>query len=124
MRLIDADALLENYNLKDATKYGNKNAEQQYNSYNTMMMYEIADMIEDAPTVEPNQWIPCSERLPEDIDENLIECYLVTDGFLIWMAYYKSNIGWVFAECTNSDKIIDWTEIIAWQPLPQPYKPN
>ena len=124
MRLIDADALLENYNLKDATKYGNKNAEQQYNSYNTMMMYEIADMIEDAPTVEPNQWIPCSERLPEDIDENLIECYLVTDGFLIWMAYYKSNIGWVFAECTNSDKIIDWTEITAWQPLPQPYKPN
>ena len=122
MRLIDADALLENYNLKDATKYGNKNAEQQYNSYNTMMMYEIADMIEDAPTI--NEWIPCSERLPEDIDENLIECYLVTDGFLIWMAYYKSNIGWVFAECTNSDKIIDWTEIIAWQPLPQPYKPN
>ena len=122
MRLIDADALLENYNLKDATKYGNKNAEQQYNSYNTMMMYEIADMIEDAPTI--NEWIPCSERLPEDIDENLIECYLVTDGFLIWIAYYKSNIGWVFAECTNSDKIIDWTEIIAWQPLPQPYKPN
>ena len=86
------------------------------------MMYEIADMIEDAPTI--NEWIPCSERLPEDINENLIECYLVTDGFLIWMAYYKSNIGWVFAECTNSDKIIDWTEIIAWQPLPQPYKPN
>lgn len=50
MRLIDADALLENYNLKDATKYGNKDAQQQYHSYSTMMMYEIADMIEDAPT--------------------------------------------------------------------------
>ena len=61
MRLIDADALLENYNLKDATKYWNKNAEQQYNSYSTMMMYVIADMIEDAPTIEPNQWIPCSD---------------------------------------------------------------
>ena len=61
MRLIDGDALLENYNLKDATKYGNKNAEQQYKSYSTMMMYEIADMIEDAPTIEPNQWIPCSD---------------------------------------------------------------
>ena len=50
MRLIDADVLLEQYNLKDATKYGNKNAEQQAHSYSTMMMYEIADMIEDAPT--------------------------------------------------------------------------
>lgn len=49
-RLIDADALLEQYNLKDATKYGNKDAEQQTHSYSTMMLYEIADMIEDAPT--------------------------------------------------------------------------
>ena len=51
MRLIDADALLEQYNLKDATKYGNKDVEQQEHSYSTMMLYEIADMIEDAPTV-------------------------------------------------------------------------
>ena len=50
MRLIDADALLEQYNLKDATKYGNKDAEQQAHSYSTMMLYEIADMIEDAST--------------------------------------------------------------------------
>lgn len=49
-RLIDADALLEQYNLKDATKYGNKDADQQAHSYGTMMLYEIADMIEDAPT--------------------------------------------------------------------------
>ena len=50
MRLIDADALLEQYNLKDATKYGNKDAEQQAHSYSTMMLYEIADIIEGAPT--------------------------------------------------------------------------
>ena len=50
MRLVDADALLEQYSLKDATKYGNKDAEQQAHSYSTMMLYEIADMIEDAPT--------------------------------------------------------------------------
>ena len=50
MRLIDADALLEQYNLNDATKYGNKDANQQAHSYSTMMLYEIANMIEDAPT--------------------------------------------------------------------------
>ena len=31
-------------------KYGNKDAEQQTHSYGTMMLYEIADMIEGAPT--------------------------------------------------------------------------
>lgn len=50
MRLIDADLLMQNYDLKSATKYGNKNAKQQEHSYSTLMMYEVADMIDDAPT--------------------------------------------------------------------------
>ena len=33
--------------IKDATKYGNKNAEQMRNSYGTFMNYEIAESIED-----------------------------------------------------------------------------
>lgn len=33
--------------LKDCTKYGNKDAEQQEKSYSTMMMYEIADLVEE-----------------------------------------------------------------------------
>ena len=33
--------------LKDCTKYGNKNAEQQEKSYSTMMMYEVADLVDD-----------------------------------------------------------------------------
>lgn len=33
--------------LKDCTKYGNKDAEQQEKSYSTMMMYEVADLVED-----------------------------------------------------------------------------
>ena len=49
--LIDKGALLEQYGLKDATKYGNKDAEQQAHSYSTLMLYEIADMIDDMPTV-------------------------------------------------------------------------
>lgn len=50
-RLIDADLLSGQYGLDNATKYGNKDADQQRNSYDTMMMYEIADMIDNAPTV-------------------------------------------------------------------------
>ena len=61
MRLIDADALMENYNLKDATKYGNRDAKQQEHSYDTMYMYEIADMIEEAPTIEAVPVVHCKE---------------------------------------------------------------
>ena len=64
MRLIDADDLLEQYDLKDVTKYGNKDAEQQTHSYSTMMLYEIADMIEDAPTVYD------VDRVVEQLNDN------------------------------------------------------
>lgn len=50
-RLIDADKLVKQYNIDESTKYGNKNAKQQAHSYSTMMLYEIADMIDDAPTI-------------------------------------------------------------------------
>ena len=33
--------------LKDSTKYGNKTAEQQSKSYDTMMMYEVKDLVDD-----------------------------------------------------------------------------
>ena len=33
--------------LKDCTKYGNKNAKQQDKSYSAMMMYEVADLVDD-----------------------------------------------------------------------------
>ena len=33
--------------LKDCTKYGNESAEQQEKSYSTMMMYEVAGLVDD-----------------------------------------------------------------------------
>jgi hypothetical protein len=42
-----ADRLSKYLNVESATKYGNKNAEQQRNSYDTLMKYEIADAIDD-----------------------------------------------------------------------------
>lgn len=50
-RLIDADALKTSYGLECATKYGNESKEQLENSYSTMMLYEIADMLDYAPTI-------------------------------------------------------------------------
>ena len=49
--------LNEAFGCENATKYGNENAEQQAKSYSTLMLYEIADIVEDccdnAPTVKP-----------------------------------------------------------------------
>lgn len=47
--LISRKFLLEQYGLKDCKKYGNKTTEEQEHSFDTLMMYEIAWMIEDAP---------------------------------------------------------------------------
>lgn len=33
--------------LKDYTKYGNKTTDQQSKSYDTMMMYEVKDLVDD-----------------------------------------------------------------------------
>ena len=33
--------------LKDCTKYGNQTTDQQSKSYDTMMMYEVKDLVED-----------------------------------------------------------------------------
>ena len=47
-RLIDADKLLKSYGLETATKYPIGDG----HGYDTLMLYEIRDMIENAPTVD------------------------------------------------------------------------
>lgn len=86
----------------------------------------IQDMIEQLQgdleqDEKENGWIPASERLPE-IEKNYLECYLVTDGRFFWMAYLASEKEWVFAECTDCKNKIDWTNVVAWMPLPELYK--
>lgn len=75
---------------------------------------------------EEYKWIPCSERLPEDRKEKLV--YLSSDR--ITVAVYNEHrlprsgysIGWGYRV---PDSYIDFEKetVIAWQPLPEPYKP-
>lgn len=84
---------------------------------------ELIDELQEAieQDEKENGWIPVSERLPE-IKKNYLECYLVTDGRFCWMAYFASEKEWVFAECTDCKNKIDWTNVVAWMPLPELYK--
>lgn len=52
VRLIDANALIRDNGLENAFKCGNATKEERDFAYSTMMMYEIRDMLDDAPTVE------------------------------------------------------------------------
>ena len=69
-----------------------------------------------------NGWIPCSKRLPE-IDGNTSDIVLVcgSNGFQ-YMAFWCDDLKWRFCECGMAKNPILWTEIVAWQPLPEPFK--
>ena len=58
------------------------------------------------------QWIPCSERLPED-NTDVIVCFY--SGKVTEMRYWGNGIFRGIYEHTTK-------AIVAWMPLPEPYK--
>mgnify|MGYP004481589259 CR=1 FL=1 len=60
------------------------------------------------------QWIPCSERLPED-NTDVIICF--HNGEITEMRYLGNEIFQGIYEHTTK-------AIVAWMPLPKPYRQN
>lgn len=58
------------------------------------------------------QWVPCSERLPED-NTDVIVCFY--SGTVTEMRYWGNGIFQGIYEHTAKT-------IVAWMPLPEPYK--
>jgi len=92
--LIDRTELLKQYGLENATKYGNKNAEQQKHSYSTMMMYEIADMIENAETIIPATKEECA----------LTDCRCNDNGKCLDGVAYKETCYDCYQTATKEEK--------------------
>ena len=102
---------------------------------NTAFWSEIEKIIDSAPTIEVPTWIPCSERLPEDSgdylvrpSDNTLDDYSEFEEIMImpydvdceafgwWTSYFDPiSLGFVDSEFTDY-------EVIAWMPLPKPYK--
>ena len=96
-RLIDANALIAEY---DRVHIGPAGGARK--------------LMEDAPTIEQyGTWIPCSERLPES-DYETVLC--VTDTNFWAVMVYTGEHGF-----RSSDLDFDG-EVIAWMPLPEPYR--
>ena len=70
-----------------------------------------------------NGWIPCSERLPEEPEEGLTdldECdeyiAMIENADIPTALNYAGNGEWY--------RDGEFYKVIAWQPLPKPYKEN
>lgn len=78
----------------------------------------------DTNVTTKDDWIPCSERLPK-IESNTSDTVLVCtiDGFQ-HMAFWCDDGKWRYCESGMIKNPMEWTVIIAWMPLPAPYKEN
>lgn len=69
----------------------------------------LYDEVSNLPSAQ--QWIPCSERLPLDHDSVLITDY----DYWIDIGYHDGQT-WHYSEAVGTP------QVIAWMPLPDPYK--
>lgn len=83
---------------------------------------KVIELIKMKPKLD--EWISVEERLPDDENE-----YLVTDGYDMMVAFYRDdaeawdngNFGWVERN-SDDDCPCRLGKVIAWKPLPEPYK--
>lgn len=102
----------------------------------------IADELRKLPSEQlKQQWIPCSEGLPEDLEEVNVTWvnhdpepyydFIKDKPATASAVYYKEKWYWYSSVCTDLlaeygenevDKMDDAIEVIAWMPLPEPWR--
>lgn len=86
---------------------GKENAETVYE-----YIKKLCDDIKSLPSAQ--QWIPCSERLPEDDGTYIVSGKWGSGKVSVGECEYYKHDGY-FRTAWNFD-------VIAWMPLPEPYK--
>ena len=114
MRLIDADALETHEQIEPLG-----NGKYEY----VEVVYK--DDIDNAPTIEPQKWIPVSERLPEDE-------YVLISKKPTKLSGSKWCVTIAIRMADPRSRKIQWRDIgfgiiqddkvLAWMPLPDPYE--
>ena len=135
MRLIDTDKLLE----KTECLFKDLNSTEDYMGigYNHGVGDSIA-IIKNAPTIEAEpvkhgRWVPVNERLPEEDTEVLISYrYKEGEGDTSHVDIDITTYGQMYFGGNKVGNSKHWRapfeyfhsnyEVIAWMPLPEPYK--
>ncbi|WP_310603585.1 DUF551 domain-containing protein [Anaerosporobacter sp.] len=104
MRLIDTDKF-EKYLLE---KFGP--------SQDSTVLF-LYGLIAEQPTVEQDNWISCSERLPSNKQQ-----VIVCDNIATWVCNFEEEHGFCTPYFGGTFNYRIYEHVIAWQPLPEPYK--
>ena len=125
------------YTKKYATPYGNNG----YKDIKAISVHKAIEIVKQEAekfgtdiNVVSNGWIPCSERLPEESGYYLVTYHDWSDGnFLpkyddtyVRRLHYQISehfVGWNYPKNVDDRAENDChKEVIAWQPLPEPFK--
>lgn len=136
MRLIDADKLIEN--IENTADLGGWIGDTLRQIKRLAVRY-----INSAPSIDidrPQGWIPCSERLPDNIRPVLVTWkntdpasyyqYIVGKHFIGTAHYHRGKWYWYssvtedllaeYGKC-ETEEFDEAIEAVAWMPLPKPY---
>lgn len=71
-----------------------------------------------------NEWIPVSERLPEEYKVQFLTMhekdYTKSDD--VWVTYIENNTRRTSIDYTTEGEWMNNSNVIAWRPLPEPYE--
>lgn len=105
---------LEEYHEHCVNAYGIVGGNSQ--AFATKQCIEIVNQVEKEHN---NGWIPCSERLPEEYGEYLVWWTDITRSQYYEIVEYEPSNGWI----GDIPQAVEGKySVIAWQPLPEPYK--
>jgi len=111
MRLIDADALISEL-LRGINADTDRSVQTEFTKSLCMLLCKA---IEIQPTIDAEpHWIPCSERLPEDDRSKVVT---LANG-ITEVGYYSNGDWW----CIGDTVTLENPTVIAWMPLPEPYR--
>ena len=108
---------------KEAVKMYTKKLPHQY--YKAVGTRKIEEIIHSHMNeVENDGWIPVEERLPEDNHKGIYDMQLVTleDGEVCRGVYNNREKEWWTRKQEGERWYTNKHNVIAWQPLPEPYK--
>ena len=88
------------------------------------IMDKAKDIVQDVAKEYNNGWIACSDRLPDKAGYEVLatlENSLGQRRVTIIFTGYGAESFW---HCNNKEYDLEVWKVIAWQPLPEPYKEN